>query len=218
MYYYNNHIEDSEEEIELRPKKKQKKKFTNSIKDLGNVYAHDNHIYFYSSVSKDSILKLNDLIIEIKRNVLEAQKKYPTTIIESKPIYLHINSYGGSVFAAYTAIDIINNSSIPIYTIIEGASASAATLISVCGKKRYMCKNASMLIHQLSSWMSGKMNELDDEYQNLEEMMNKIKNIYLENTKIKKNEIDELLKHDLWWDFEKSKKYGLFDNEWVGEE
>lgn len=218
MYYYNNHIEDSEEDIELRPTKKQKKKFTNSIKDLGNVYAHDNHIYFYSSVSKDSILKLNDLIIEIKKNVLEAQKKYPTTIIESKPIYLHINSYGGSVFAAYTAIDIINNSSIPIYTIIEGASASAATLISVCGKKRYMCKNASMLIHQLSSWMSGKMNELDDEYQNLEEMMNKIKKIYLENTKIKKNEIDELLKHDLWWDFDKSKKYGLFDNEWVGEE
>jgi ATP-dependent protease ClpP protease subunit len=218
MYYYNNHSEDSEEDIELRPNKKQKKKFTNSIKDLGNVYAHDNHIYFYSSVSKDSILKLNDLIIEIKKNVLEAQKKYPTTIIESKPIYLHINSYGGSVFAAYTAIDIINNSSIPIYTIIEGASASAATLISVCGKKRYMCKNASMLIHQLSSWMSGKMNELDDEYQNLEEMMNKIKKIYLENTKIKKNEIDELLKHDLWWDFDKSKKYGLFDYEWVGEE
>ncbi len=188
------------------------------IDDKLNVYAYDNHIYLYSSINKENIIKLNNLIIDINKKVVNANKDYPMFKIEPKPIYLHINSYGGCIFSAFTAIDFITNSSIPIYTIIEGASASAATLISVCGKKRYMCKNASMLIHQLSSGMIGKMSTLDDQYINLNEMMKKIKDIYLTNTTIKKTEIDKLLKHDLWWDLTKCKKYGLFDEIWTGED
>ena len=138
--------------------------------------------------------------------------------MEPKPIYLHINSFGGGVFAAFAAIDFINNSEIPIYTIIEGASASAATLMSVVGKKRYMTKHASMLIHQLSSWTSGKMNEIEDEYQNLSEMMDNISSIYLKNTKLKKKELLQYLKHDRWWDFNKCKKHGLIDEEWKNQD
>jgi len=139
----------------------------------------------FGDISEKSVEYLQEL--DINKKVVNANKDYPMFKIEPKPIYLHINSYGGCIFSAFTAIDFITNSSIPIYTIIEGASASAATLISVCGKKRYMCKNASMLIHQLSSGMIGKMSTLDDQYINLNEMMKKIKDIYLTNTTIKKN-------------------------------
>ena len=106
--------------------------------------------------------------------------------ITPKPIYLHINSYGGGVFAAFAGVDFIKQSTIPVHTIIEGASASAATILSVVGEKRYMSKHGSMLIHQLSSWMSGKMSDMDDEYKNLEEMMANITQIYLKHTNIKK--------------------------------
>ena len=41
--------------------------------------------------------------------------------------------------------------SISIYTVIEGYTASAGTLISVYGRKRFIRKNTYMLIHQLSS-------------------------------------------------------------------
>jgi ATP-dependent protease ClpP protease subunit len=101
-----------------------------------------------------------------------------------------LNTYGGSVFAAFHAIDIIQQSSIPVYTIVEGATASAGTLMSVVGKRRFIRPHASMLIHELSSWFGGKMTNIDDEYQNLKQMMDDIKSIYLENTSLAKEEME----------------------------
>jgi ATP-dependent protease ClpP protease subunit len=209
-------IDEELKNISEKIKKIKSKKYDviNEYGSSSKIYAHDNHIYFYANVSKDTVYKLNDLIIKINQKYKEVKDKNPSLEVIPKPIYLHINSYGGGVFAAFTAIDFIKNSKIPVHTIIEGASASAATLISVVGAKRYMCRNASMLIHQLSSWTKGKMNELEDEFKNLEDMTEHIKDIYVKHTKLKKGELTKLLKHDRWWDFTKCKKHGLFDEEW----
>ena len=68
-----------------------------------------------------------------------------------------------------------------------------------------------MLIHQLSSGSWGKMDELEDEMENLKELMRRIKLIYKNKTKIDKKNLDEILKHDLWWDSKKCLKMGLVD-------
>jgi ATP-dependent protease ClpP protease subunit len=68
-----------------------------------------------------------------------------------------------------------------------------------------------MLIHQLSSGFWGKMSEIEDEYKNLAELMERLLNIYKENTKIPKKELQDLLRHDLWLNSDKSLKYGLVD-------
>ena len=217
--YDEDDIDDDLENISSKMKKMKKKTETvSSYATSSKVYAVDNHIYFYANVSKDTIYKLNDLIMKITTKWKDAQLKHRALVIKPKPIYLHINSYGGSVFAAFTAIDFIKNSEIPIHTIIEGASASAATIISVVGAKRYMSKNASMLIHQLRSWSEGKMNEMEDEFNNLEDMMDHIKKIYIDHTNLKKGPLATILKHDRWWDFDTCKKNGMFDEEWINEE
>ena len=72
-----------------------------------------------------------------------------------------------------------------------------------------------MLIHQLYSEYWGKMNELEDEFKNLQILMDRIKNIYKEHAKIPKKELSEILKHDLWWDSEKCMKFGLVDELWT---
>jgi len=168
----------------------------------------NNHIYFHSEVDRDSIFDLCSLITEAEEeNVFTSYKMH----IDPIPIYLHINSYGGSIFAAFAAIDCINACKVPVYTIIEGAVASAGTLISVFGKKCYIRPYAYMLIHQLSSGFWGKMSEIDDEYKNLSELTDRILSIYKDNTKIPKKELQELLKHDLWLNVEKALKYGLVD-------
>ena len=113
-----------------------------------------------------------------------------------------------------TAIDVILASKIPIYTIIEGATASAGTLISVVGTKRFICPSAYMLIHQLSSEFWGKMNEIEDDYKNLQVLMQRIKNIYKQHTSVPKKQMAEILKHDLWWDSEKCIEFGLADELW----
>ena len=176
-------------------------------KDI-KISSNENHIYFYASVTKSSILELNTEIKRITRNLQRMAADYN---INPPPIYLHINSYGGSVFAAFAAIDTIQYNPIPIYTIIEGAAASAATMMSVYGKKRYITKSSHMLVHQLSSGFWGKMAEIEDEKKNLDNLMKAIKKVYKKKSTIPKEKLDEVLKHDLWWKSKKCLKYGLVD-------
>ena len=49
-------------------------------------------------------------------------------------------------------------------------------------------------------------------------MMDNISDIYLKNTKLKKKELLQYLKHDRWWDFNKCKKHGLIDEEWKNQD
>ena len=83
--------------------------------------------------------------------------------------------------------------------------------MSVCGNKRYMTKNSAMLVHQLTGATSGKFNEIKDEMTNLNFFMNKVKNIYLENTKLNSSVLDDLLSSDIWLDAQTCLEYGLVD-------
>ncbi len=171
-----------------------------------------NHVYFYSEVSRDSVFQLNMLLKEAEEeNLIQSMRNH----IEPIPIFLHINSYGGEIYAALSTIDVIQSSRVPVHTICEGAIASAGTLISVVGAKRYMRPNAYLLIHQLSSSFWGKMQEIEDEYVNLKGLMKKIKRIYKDHCKIPKKELKEILKHDLWWEYDKCLEYGLVDGLWL---
>ena len=167
-----------------------------------------NRVYFYSGVTRPKILQLNKNIFSLNVNMLS---KTGPLEYEPPPIMLHINSYGGSVFAGLAAVDYIKNSKIPVHTIIDGCAASAATLMSCVGAHRMMHRNSCMLVHQLSGVMWGKFQEMQDDMQNSEMLMEKIKNIYKEHTKIPKKEMDNILKHDLWWEAEKCLQYGLVD-------
>lgn len=179
---------------------------------LRKITRENNHIYFHAEVDRGSVFELIELLRKCELdNIINAHK----LCIDEIPIYLHINSLGGVVFDAMTAIDAIQSCKVPVHTIIEGSTASAGTLISVVGKKRYMRPNAYMLIHQLSAGSWGKMAELEDDFENNKILMNKIMAIYKEHAEIPKKQISEILKHDLWWNFETCMKNGLVDEEWT---
>jgi len=182
---------------------------SDSDEDESKIVRENNHVYFYSEVSRESIFKLNILLRESEKFVHTMSFDLN---VKNIPIYLHINSFGGSLYDAYAAVDTIKNLRVPIYSIIEGCAASAGTIISVVCNKRFIGKNAHMLIHQLSSNMWGKMSEIEDEYKHLNELMKQIKRIYGEYTKISKKELTELLKHDIWLNPQTCIKYGLVDD------
>uniref|UniRef100_A0A6C0AWW2 Protease n=1 Tax=viral metagenome TaxID=1070528 RepID=A0A6C0AWW2_9ZZZZ len=171
----------------------------------------NNHIYYYAEVDRNSVFALSELIRKAEKENLNVARNFS---IEPPCIYLHISSFGGSVFDAFTAIDVITSCKVDVVTIIDGATASAGTLMSVTGKKRYIRPHAYMLIHQLSSGSWGKMNELEDDFENNKKLMSKIKDIYKEYTKVPKKELAEILKHDLWWESDTCLKYGLVDELW----
>ena len=206
-YFWGNEVE-ADQPTPLTVHEALRESDSHASQDSNVVEFLNNRIYFYSGVTRPKILKLNKGIHSLNLNMLS--KSVPLGY-EPPPIKLHINSYGGSVFAGLSAVDYVKNSKIPVHSVIDGCAASAATLISVVAERRFMHKNACMLVHQLSGLLWGKFQEMQDDMQNSEMLMKKIKNIYNEHTKIPKREMDKILKHDIWWEAEKCLEYGLVD-------
>ncbi len=179
-------------------------------KSLSNQTPQGNKIYFYSDVNKDSILNLNQQIDELTKQMKFIQFSF--NLPQSPHIEIHICSEGGDVFAGMAAVDRVLDNKIPIYTFIEGTASSAATLLSVCGHKRFITKNSCALLHQISGDFWGNFQQLKDEHSNFELIMKIIKNIYLKKTKFKSKELDELLKRDLYLDSELCLKFGIVDD------
>ena len=55
------------------------------------------------------------------------------------------------------------------------------------------------------------MDQIQEEVTNLKELMNKIKQIYNKHSNITDQQIDDILKHDLWWNADTCIKHGLVD-------
>lgn len=172
------------------------------------IERYENNIYFYSEVYRDSVLKLNKDIL-----LLNNELTYRSIVTKNKPadIYLHIQSYGGSIFSGLSAMDTILKSGVKIVTIIDGCAASSATLISLAGEVRLIKEHSFILIHQLSSAFWGNYEQLKDDMQNADTFMEVIKNVYKQRTKIPMKKLNEILKRDLWLTPKEALEYGLVD-------
>jgi ATP-dependent Clp protease protease subunit len=198
-------IKRLEEAVEQETKKR--KTSERDDRDL-DVEVDDNHIYFYTDVTKESVLNLNKNLSKIEADMMHTGNVLG---IPTPEIKLHINSPGGSLFDGLAAVDYVRRSRAPVHSIIEGMAASAATLISVMAQKRSINKHSYMLIHQLSSGAIGKFEELMDDMENNKALMKAIKQIYLERTKIPENLLKDILKKDIYFDAKQCLKYGLVD-------
>ena len=189
-------------------KKPPTKKDAQSTPPDKHIAVHENKIYYYANVNRDSAVELNKKVGELESKSLTMSK---TLDIDTPSIKVLINSGGGSITAGISSMDTILRCKVPVETYVDGFCASAATFLSVVGDNRFMSRNSYMLIHQLSTNFWGKYSEFEDEKQNLDLMMKTIKRVYKEYTKVPMGKLDEILKHDLLWDAEKCLKYGLVD-------
>jgi len=168
-----------------------------------------NKLYFYSDVTRDSIHILNRQIDELTRSLRVLQIQYD--LIHTPVIELFISSDGGEIFAGLAAVDKIINNPISIHTKCEGIVASAATFLSVVGKKRTISENSTMLVHQISSSLWGNYAQFQDEIKNLDLIMKIVRKIYFKHTKFTESDLEEMLKHDLCLSSEDCLKFGLVD-------
>ncbi|MCA9523929.1 MAG: ATP-dependent Clp protease proteolytic subunit [Myxococcales bacterium] len=70
--------------------------------------------------------------------------------VSHDPIFLMINSPGGSVAAGFVLIDVMKSIESPVYAVIESAAYSMGAIIAVFCSKRYMYKHATMMFHEAS--------------------------------------------------------------------
>jgi ATP-dependent Clp protease protease subunit len=174
-----------------------------------------NEYYLYSDISISSVMGLLKFI-------KNAEKRWNNFLLENfdivekaepKPLKIYINSEGGEIFAAIPLIDAITNSKIPIHTYIEGIAASAASLISMSGHKRFISKNSFMLIHELRTGVEGTYSNLTDERENCDKLMSVITNFYKKRTdgKFSNEMLQSILKRDIILSSTECLSYGLVD-------
>jgi len=173
-----------------------------------HISVQDNKIYFYSGVNRNACSELNKKISELESKAITLSN---SLTIEPPPIKLFINSGGGTIVSGISSMDTIIRSQVPVWTYVDGFSASAATFMTVVGNHRFMSRNSYMLVHQLSTAFWGTYSNFEDEKQNLDLMMKNIKNVYKEYTKIPMKKLNEILKHDLMWDAKTCLEYGMID-------
>ncbi len=177
------------------------------------VESIENQIFFYSDVNAERTLALVRATREMdnKLRTESLSRSMGGVGVSITPIWLHIQSNGGSLFSAFGVSDQLRLIETPVYSIVEGCAASAATVISVCCQKRFMLASSFMLIHQLSAAAWGKYDEIKDEAHVLDMLMEKLVEFYTEHSKMKRKKVEDLLQHDSWFNSEECLKLGLVD-------
>lgn len=83
-----------------------------------------------------------------------------------EPIKIYISSCGGELNSAWGLIDIITTSKTPIHTYCIGYAQSAAFMIFLAGRERFVYKHSCLLYHQLSGGSIGKYNDMKEYVEN----------------------------------------------------
>lgn len=106
------------------------------------------------------VQKFEDDAVKEFRNQMELAENNPQPVI---PIL--IDSYGGSVYGCLNMIGIIEASSKPVHTIVVGKAMSAGAILFAMGQNRYMAENATLMLHDVSSFTFGKIEEMKSDAQ-----------------------------------------------------
>lgn len=170
----------------------------------------ENKIFLYGDISEESCLQLNRILFEVDlklQNTKNSMGEESFTPI----IHLHLNTPGGEIFSAFSTTDTIRNLKSKTYTYVDGVVASAGTLISAIGHRRFIGKHAHMLIHQLSSGTYGKLSDMESDVQNCSRLMRMLKDFYKKSTKIPMKRLDELMTKDIYMEADECLQYGIVD-------
>jgi len=171
----------------------------------------DNHVYFYAHVDSDRCLDLLRSVRELDSELRAEQISRGLEDAPMTPIWLHIHSYGGDLFSGFSTADQLKLIKSPIYAVVEGVCASAATLIALVCDKRYILPNSFMLIHQLSTIMWGTHEEFKDEMHLQTKAMERLVRFYATHSNLDADAVRDLLRRDYWLDAETAIEQGFVD-------
>jgi ATP-dependent protease ClpP protease subunit len=159
-------------------------------------------VFFFVDVSRKSVLALIQ--------ALDQATTYALT--HSLPrVKLYIQSDGGDAYAGLSAMDHVSSNRLPVVTIADGFVASAATFILLGGAERRGMRSATLLIHQVSTGFWGKFEFLKDEMSNSEQLMETLRTLYTEKTKMTPKRVRNLLKKELTLSASQCVRFGIFE-------
>ena len=162
-----------------------------------NVFIDTDKRIFYiqDGIDNETISKINYwllwLLEEDEANE-QSQKDY-----KRKSIKLYINSNGGYVADMWSLVDIILNSKTQIDTYCTGYAYSRGLLIFLSGKNRYITKHTSMMYHQVSAYLSGTYQNVQEKINDFDIGQKQVEEYVIERTKFKQDKLDEIRERKL---------------------
>ena len=182
-------------------------------------------MYWKSNVDakiKDMELKHSPVIIRVNKFNEDSAKEFSSRMslahnTGQKVIPVVIDSYGGQVYSLMSMISTIKNSELPVATIVEGTAMSCGVILFSCGTPgyRFVTDEATLMIHDVSSGMVGKNEEIQASAKETARLNKKIYRILAKNCNKHKNyfldEVKSRGQADWFLTAKKAKELGLAD-------
>lgn len=174
------------------------------IKNNANI----TEIYINGDIESDTE---NDGFLELFG--LKDTNIYPKNIAEAlkgaEEVHVHINSYGGDVFAGVAIANILKNHKGKTIAYIDGLAASAASIIAFGCNEIVIPSNAYLMIHRVSCGMFGNTDDFLRQIEVMEKIEEGIINSYIEKAieGITREQIKDFMFSETWFTGDDAAKY-----------
>jgi ATP-dependent Clp protease protease subunit len=163
------------------------------------VLAEARYIMIYDEIEPILTREINTKIIAMSiKNV-------------KKPIFIEINSPGGSVSCGVAIMNTIQTSPSPIITLINGEACSMAGLISVVADYRFICPNSYWMGHPMQDIVGGTPQTIKDRGNYLDKLETDLTTVFKNKTKLNEEEFQKMLRGELWLNAEECLAKGIVD-------
>ncbi|WP_122820501.1 ATP-dependent Clp protease proteolytic subunit [Varibaculum vaginae] len=170
--------------------------------------------HVFNKLLKERIIWLGSEVAEGNANQICAQMMLLAAQDPEKPIFLYINSPGGSVTAGMAIYDTMQYIEPEVVTVALGMAASMGQLLLTAGTpgKRYATPHARILMHQPSGGVGGTASDIRINANLILQMKQELAEINAQRTGKTVEEIREDSERDHWFTAQEALEYGFIDH------
>ena len=175
---------------------------------------YERYVDIYTRLAVERILFLGQGVDDAIANNIVAQMLYLDSDDNSKPIYLYINSPGGSVTAGLMMYDTMKYLKSDVVTICVGLAASMGAFLLAAGTKgkRVALPNSRIMIHQpLGGTSQRQASDIEIEAKEILRMKDMLNMSLADMTGQSFEKVEKDTDRDYFLSAEEAKNYGLID-------
>ncbi|YAI82278.1 MAG: ATP-dependent Clp protease proteolytic subunit [cyanobacterium endosymbiont of Rhopalodia sterrenbergii] len=175
---------------------------------------YERWIDIYTRLSQERIVFLGQEVTDSLANRIVAFLLYLDSEDSGKPIYLYINSPGGSVTAGMAIYDTMKYIKSDVITICVGLAASMGAFLLASGTsgKRLALPHARIMIHQpMGGTGRRQATDIEIEANEILRIRRQLNQILADETQQTLEKIEKDTDRDYYMSAEEAKEYGLID-------
>ena len=174
---------------------------------------YEQWISIYTRLSQERILFLGQEVTDALANRIVAFMLYLDSDDPNKPIYLYINSPGGSVTAGMAIYDTMKYIKSEVITICVGLAASMGAFLLASGTpgKRLALPHSRIMIHQPLGGARGQATDIEIEAREILRIKKQLNDILAVQTGQTLEKVEKDTDRDYFMSAEEAMQYGLID-------